>query len=141
MWARASLEGHSVDACAEHLGAGMVEAGMAAACPVHLLCLAAEGDRLAPERALASMLQRDFGTLSSRSASAHPDPKKPGDPKHFRLDERSLKEYESRPPVFQHLSTNAYGDLPVPRAEPGGGCSCLPRGWRRRASSASNPAR
>ena len=47
MWARASLEGHSVDACAEHLGAGMVEAGMAAACPVHLLCLAAEGDRLA----------------------------------------------------------------------------------------------
>jgi hypothetical protein len=25
----------------------MVEAGMAAACPVHLLCLAAEGDRLA----------------------------------------------------------------------------------------------
>ena len=71
------------------------------------------------------MLQRDFGTLSSRSASAHPDPKKPGDPKHFRLDERILKEYESRPPVFQHLSTNAYGDLPVPRAEPGGGCSCL----------------
>jgi hypothetical protein len=53
-----------------------------------------------------------------------PDPRKVWDPRHFRLDERVLKDVEARPPTFQHISANQYMGLAVPKGEPGGACSC-----------------
>jgi hypothetical protein len=53
-----------------------------------------------------------------------PDPRKVWDPRHFRLDERVLKDVEARPPTFQHISANQYGTVAVPTGEPGGACSC-----------------
>ena len=80
-----------------------------------------EGDRSRPERALHFACRANFG---SQASQVPPDPRRPGDLRHFRLDDRLLRDVESRPPVFQHIGANQYGDVPVPKAEPGGACSC-----------------
>jgi len=82
----------------------------------------ADSYRFQPERVLHAACRLDFGT---QAAASWPDPRKLADPKHFRLDERVLRDVESRPPLFQHITTSSYGDVKVARAEPGGSCSCM----------------
>ena len=95
----------------------------------------ADSYRFQPERALHSACRLDFGT---QAASSWPDPKKLADPKHFRLDERVLRDVESRPPMFQHITTSYYGDVKMARAEPGGSCSCMRARAKKRGGAGSS---